>query len=70
MSKTLTRNKAMLLCLVAVCFLLPRTGQSLNVPFIPNRGQVDHRAVYYSIIDDGSIFITSHGEILYSLPKR
>jgi hypothetical protein len=70
MPRAITRTTALLLCLAGASFLFPRTGQGIGVPFIANRGQVDNRAAYYTIIDDGAIFVTGRGEIVYSLPQR
>jgi hypothetical protein len=41
------------------------------MPFIENKGQINNDAVrYYAQTFSGAIFITEHGELVYSLPKN
>lgn len=57
------------LSLAGACFLFPQTGHGLNLPFIENRGQVDQRVAFLTNIDEGTVFVTSRGEIVYSLTR-
>lgn len=44
--------------------------QTLKMPFIANEGQVDDRVEFYANTLGGTVFVTTHGEIVYALPKR
>jgi len=42
----------------------------VQIPFIPNKGQMDKRVKFYARSFGGTVFVTEVGEIFYSLPKR
>jgi hypothetical protein len=41
-----------------------------RLPFIENQGQVDQHVSYYAPTFAGTVFVTSRGELVYSLPAR
>jgi len=43
-------------------------GQSVRVPFVANQGQKDSSVAFYAQTFSGTVFVTHHGEIVYSLP--
>jgi hypothetical protein len=43
--------------------------QKLEIPFIPNQGQVDSRVKFYAHTPGGTIFVTENGEVIYSLSR-
>ena len=43
--------------------------QTLPVPFIVNKGQVDGGVTFYARTFGGAVFLTKGGEIVYSLPE-
>ena len=45
-----------------------KKAQMLTVPFILNKGQVDARVKFYAHTFGATIYVTSEGEIVYSLP--
>lgn len=45
-----------------------KKAQMLTVPFILNKGQVDARVKFYANTFGATIYVTSEGEIVYSLP--
>jgi len=42
---------------------------NLHIPFIVNTGQVDGQVAYYANTFSGAVAITTHGDIVYSLPQ-
>lgn len=49
---------------------IARKVVTLQIPFITNQGQMDEQVKYYASTFGGTVFITKHGEIVYSLPKK
>ena len=43
---------------------------SLSVPFVPNAGQWDARAAFAARTFAGTVFVTTEGQIVYSLPGK
>jgi len=44
--------------------------ESLNVPFVENKGQVHEDVSFYARTFGGTVFITKAGELVYSLPVK
>lgn len=47
---------------------LARKTQTLQLPFVMNRGQVDERVAFYAPTFGGTVSVTRSGEIVYALP--
>ena len=45
-----------------------RSLNSLKIPFIANKGQVNRKVAYYAQTFSGTVYITNEGEIVYNLP--
>ena len=43
---------------------------ALSVPFVPNAGQWDARAAFAAQTFAGTLFVTTQGELVYSLPGK
>lgn len=43
---------------------------SLSMPFVANQGQVHEDVLYYAKTFGGTLFVTTKGELVYSLPKN
>jgi hypothetical protein len=40
----------------------------VEIPFIANEGQIDERVAYYARTFAGTVFVSTKGELVYSLP--